>query len=92
MVLTAAPHGRRVSVVASRLRQRLRDAARQLAVPQKNTLLSATNPTTYTRLNKQKLRGLHLAPDGKVTLRPRKSSGNPNVMASSFFKRLVLRA
>jgi hypothetical protein len=35
----------------------------------KNTFLSATNPTTYTCLNKQKLRGLHLAPDGKAKLR-----------------------
>jgi PAS domain S-box-containing protein len=77
MVLTAAPHGRCVSLVASRPCQRLRDAAWQLAIARKNTLLSATNPMTYPRLNKQKLRGLHLAPEGNATLRPRKSSSNP---------------
>jgi hypothetical protein len=49
--------------------QRLCDAARQPAVTCKNTFLSATNPMTYTCPNKQKLRGLHLAPDGKAKLR-----------------------
>ena len=49
------------------------------------TLLSATNPMTYTRPNKQKLRGLHLAALEKAVACSFTPSSTRNVMASSFF-------
>jgi hypothetical protein len=70
----------------------VRRRSNSLPSRRKNTLLSATNPMTYTHLNKQKQRGLHLAPDRKAKPRSSKSSINPKVMPSSFFKRSVLRA
>jgi hypothetical protein len=44
---------------------------------------------SYTRLNKQKLRGLHLAALAKAAVRSFKADGTLNVKANSIFKRSV---
>jgi hypothetical protein len=59
---------------------------------EKNTFLSAMNPMAYTRPDKQKLTGLHLAALQKAIGRSFPPSGTRNVMEMSSFKRSVHRA